>query len=173
MQIMAKEKIIIDGITLIVDENGKISRLTETGETKLLTQWDLVTNCPDNCYKLVRVAGKMRLAHRIVLGAFTGGIRDNMVVDHIDGDKSNNKIGNLRWVTVKENVHNVKNSGKCGMPKVNEWLIDNKGYDSWKEVAEVVGVTYNQLKNFLRVYKNALHCKVYHDAMFSRKECAE
>lgn len=28
-------------------------------------------------------------------------------VDHIDGNKLNNKVTNLRWVTKKENYHNV------------------------------------------------------------------
>lgn len=58
--------------------------------------------------------GRIRNAapvHRLVAEAFLPnplGLRD---VDHIDGNKTNNRIENLRWVTHKENCNNP-NSAK-------------------------------------------------------------
>lgn len=45
--------------------------------------------------------------HRLVMMAFcpVGGM-DKLEVDHIDGDKSNNTLSNLRWVTHKVNLSN-------------------------------------------------------------------
>lgn len=44
--------------------------------------------------------------HVIVALAFHGAPPvDNMHVDHIDFDKTNNTIGNLRWLTPEENSH--------------------------------------------------------------------
>lgn len=46
---------------------------------------------------------KSFLAHRFVMKTFCGEFYENIEVDHIDGDKFNNKISNLRMVTKKDN----------------------------------------------------------------------
>ena len=45
-----------------------------------------------------------RKIHILVLTSFTGRRPNGMVVCHIDGDKSNNRLDNLRWGTPKENI---------------------------------------------------------------------
>ena len=59
-------------------------------------------------YLLVGVSGSRKtvFVHRLVAEAFIPnplGLRD---VDHIDGNKSNNRVENLRWVSHKENCNN-------------------------------------------------------------------
>lgn len=44
--------------------------------------------------------------HRLVYEAFCGKIPDGMVIDHVDGCKTNNNLNNLRCVTPKENMNN-------------------------------------------------------------------
>ena len=44
--------------------------------------------------------------HRLVWEAFNCTIPEGMQIDHIDGDKTNNKLSNLRVVTPKENSNN-------------------------------------------------------------------
>lgn len=44
--------------------------------------------------------------HRLVYRAFIGEIPDGMVIDHIDGNRNNNNIHNLRCVTRHENAVN-------------------------------------------------------------------
>lgn len=45
--------------------------------------------------------------HRLVAKAFVPNPDGKTLVDHIDGDRRNNKANNLRWVTMSENNKNV------------------------------------------------------------------
>jgi len=42
--------------------------------------------------------------HRLVVSAFIGKIPEGMVIDHLDGDPSNNHVSNLEIVTYHENM---------------------------------------------------------------------
>jgi len=61
---------------------------------------------------------KTTSVHRIVAISFIPNPENKPCVNHIDGNKQNNKITNLEWVTVKENIHHSfnlgLNSGKKG-----------------------------------------------------------
>jgi len=45
-----------------------------------------------------------RRAHRLVYEAFVGKIGKGLVIDHIDGNKHNNNVTNLRALNHKENM---------------------------------------------------------------------
>lgn len=49
---------------------------------------------------------KIYSIHRLVAMAFIPNPNNKPCVDHIDGDRSNNRSENLRWVTYKENANN-------------------------------------------------------------------
>lgn len=60
---------------------------------------------PDG-YKQVKFNGKREYVHRLVWEWHNGPIPEGMVVDHIDQDKSNSRIENLRLLTHSQNLVN-------------------------------------------------------------------
>jgi len=73
----------------------------------------------------VKFKNKGVFVHRLIWVLFNGSIPDNMVIDHIDGDTTNNSIENLRCITKKLNCINKKiskanSSGSTGIFYFNE-----------------------------------------------------
>ena len=66
-------------------------------------------------YKKVRLSNgdgsrKVFSVHRLILETFEPNINsDKLQVNHIDGDKTNNKLSNLEWVSCKENINHAYN----------------------------------------------------------------
>lgn len=69
-------------------------------------------------YYVVKINYKQERVHRIIWELLKGPIPEGMVIDHIDGNRSNNSVENLRVVSVKENARNSKlyKTNKTGIP---------------------------------------------------------
>lgn len=59
-------------------------------------------------YRYVRVKGKTYREHRVIFILVNGAIDSSLVVDHINGIRSDNRIENLRQLTTSENAMNCK-----------------------------------------------------------------
>ena len=57
-------------------------------------------------YSLITVDGKRRYAHRVLWESAFGPIPEGMMIDHINGDKKDNRLENLRCVTNQQNAYN-------------------------------------------------------------------
>lgn len=69
--------------------------------------------CPTSKgYIGIRINGRRYMAHRLVWGFFNGEPDHNLEIDHINGNRSDNRIANLRLVTASENRKNQGLSSK-------------------------------------------------------------
>ena len=69
---------------------------------------DVAGSIGNTGYYSVRVNGVLTKCHRIVYELHYGEIDDGLVIDHIDGNPTNNNINNLRPVSRKINSRNRK-----------------------------------------------------------------
>jgi hypothetical protein len=106
---MCTFKVIEDYPNYSVSKCGKIKN-NSSGKT-------LSTFAHKSGYEVINIkpegrgAGKTLKLHRLVAMAFLSNPLNKPQVNHIDGDKSNNNLENLEWVTASENIkHAIKNN---------------------------------------------------------------
>ena len=74
-----------------------------------------------------REHGKYMLIHRMVADTFMEPVEGKPYVDHIDRDRKNNRLDNLRFVSAKENAANRKKISYMLTNKVPIVLLDKEG----------------------------------------------
>lgn len=54
---------------------------------------------------------KSSYVHRLVAKCFVSNDDNKKCVNHINGDRTDNRVSNLEWVTQKENIHHAYKTG--------------------------------------------------------------
>jgi len=116
-------------------------------------------------YLRVCIGGKQRFVHRLVAEKYIPNPENKPQVNHKDGNKLNNSIGNLEWVTNQQNRdHAVKNDlhihgDKCPWSKLLKEQVDfirnhpEITATELSKVFDVSAVTIRDIRNF-RSWKN-------------------
>lgn len=107
-------------------------------------------------YIQISINGKLYLAHRLAW-LYVYGKFPHAYIDHINGNKIDNSIGNLREASPSENMKNQflnknNSSGSCGV----RW---NKSRKKWQP-----RIVVNGKEKYLGLFLN------YEDAVFARKQ---
>ena len=63
-------------------------------------------SCNTTGYLQIRLGGKMYCLHKVIAEQYLDNPNNYNEVDHIDHDKSNNRVENLRWCSKSENQRN-------------------------------------------------------------------
>jgi len=94
------------------------------------------------------------LVHRLMAETFLGECPNNLVVDHIDRNKTNNKIENLRYVSYADNVRNA-NRHKMTPDKKNLAIKMQSIGVSVSAIARALNVQYGSVQYF---FKSLVDC---------------
>jgi hypothetical protein len=103
----------------------------------------------------------MKIIHRLVVENFIENPLNNPCVNHKNGIKSDNRVENLEWCTIKENnIHAIKLglSGQSGgekhhMSKLKEFqvleIIENKNNLSQRELSNIYKISQTQISRII------------------------
>lgn len=139
----------------------------ENGQIYSLKRKRFMSQYPDERGYLragIRISGKTKNAtvHRIVATSFIPNPENKPQVNHKDGVKTNNNVGNLEWATCAENVRhawanglgNTKPGNEANAKKVIN-TASGEIYNSQSEAALKTGINVNTLRGYMqRGHKN-------------------
>jgi len=140
-------------------ENGKLfNRFKRSGSALAGEE----AGCLDTYgYGQIKINGKLYKTHRLIYMYHNGEITDNLHIDHIDRDKSNNNIENLRLVTRQENQWNRGDKGYCFHKRDNKFqasikLNGKRIHLGYFDTAEEARAAYLEAKERLHIIQERI-----------------
>lgn len=124
-------------------------------------------------YKNVKLTDKNGIRknlflHRIIAEAFIENPNNFNIINHKDGDKSNNDINNLEWTSQKDNVNHAWKNGLCenvrkvcainGRKKSKKIIQKNKNgevikvWNSTMDIERELGILHNNITSCCKHY---------------------
>jgi hypothetical protein len=123
----APKSVIWRSVLVVNPEIGTIDRIMPSGKVRLNI------GTISRGYKKANFLGKVLPVQRVIWEYVHGEVPKGMLVDHINGDRSDNRIANLRLVTNAQNIQNQhkprkdnKSSGVKGVTlfkPTNKWQV--------------------------------------------------
>ena len=120
-------------------------------------------------YKTVRLSLKGKTAteyvHRLIGNTYLDNPNNRCCINHIDGDKLNNNLGNLEWSSHSENMKHAYQSGLVTNLKSRYKPVIDKCsgeiFESIKKAADYYMIPYTTCKNYINGNRNNPTCLSY------------
>lgn len=117
----------------IIDEDGNVFNA--------VTQKKLKGSIGEHGYKYYRLSKdgqkKMFYAHRLVAETFLLNPDNLPVVNHIDGNKTNNNINNLEWVSYSDNAFHAHQNNLIKVYNKKDYYETNLEGEVWKPIFQL------------------------------------
>lgn len=95
-------------------------------------------------YKRVKLNGKNFQVHRLTATTFLPNPDNLPVVNHKDGNKVNNSLDNLEWVSYSENTQHANDTGLIKYTKaqkINQYNLDGDYMKTWDSISSAARAT--------------------------------
>lgn len=133
----------LENYNYLVSNYGNVKRVN--GNALKIQKNNYVPICKNGKVKLFKVS-------RLVAELFLENNLNNKIVNHIDGNKLNNNVNNLEWVSRKDiSIHSLKNKNKHLKRKLDddgiEW-IKNSNENIYKiaKIFEIKPIDVKRIK---------------------------
>lgn len=101
-------------------------------------------------YRYVILKGKHYTVHRLTALAFIPNPNKLPQVDHIDENKRNNYVSNLRWVSKSENIRHSAHQKSC---RINQLTLDGEFVKIWESSWQIERETGYRQGNIIQCCK--------------------
>ena len=141
-----------------ISSSGKVKSFprygTKTKDERILNQYK---NRYGYMYVVLYKDGKRKIktTHQLVAQAFIPNPENKPQANHINGDKTNNRVENLEWVTASENkLHSYKVLKADHYKRKVICIETGKIYDSLLEASKECNCSRNHISNCCRGKRN-------------------
>lgn len=112
----------------------------------------------NSTYYMVRCVDHKKITrklyvHRLMAELFILNPDNKKQVNHIDGNKHNNSVANLEWVSHQENAIHAYATGLCPTVAVNQYTLSGDLVASYRSIKEAETVTGVCNPNITKVIK--------------------
>lgn len=108
--------------------------------------------------------GKTYFVHRLICQAFIGNPEDKPCVNHINGDRFDNRVDNLEWVTYGENnkhAYETKLRDAFDMCGMKNWMSKLTDVDVYEIKLLSLSFTYDEISVITNVPKSTISDIIY------------
>lgn len=109
-----------------------------------------------NGYKMVWFDKKNRYVHRLVALEHLSNPDNLPEVNHKDGNKTNNHVENLEWVTRKQNHQHAMETKLWGRNVVNRRHFNDEQVEEIKKIYNTTDMGYHRIAKIYGVNKNRI-----------------
>ena len=136
-----------------VNQFGEVKSLPkQIGLGYITKEKILKPRCNNSGYLIVNLSkdgkGLNKTVHRLVAKAFIPNPEGLPEIDHIDGDKTNNVVENLQWISHVEN--NRKKTTGIGIPKRVENVETGEIFETMTAAADKYNVSKVAISNAVK-----------------------